>query len=98
MRHSFSVDDDTLFVSKNTVEQTLNEFCDSQIGAVGIPYINVRQDRRIQQRAPESKGIYLTFAFVGAAHAVRREIFLKVGGFREQLFIMGEEGDLPFEC
>ena len=54
----------------------------------------MRQDRTVQQRAPERKGIYLTFAFVGAAHAVRRDIFLKVGGFREHFFIMGEEGDL----
>ncbi len=90
----FPIDDDTVFVSKNTVEQTLSEFSDNRIGAVGIPYINVRQDREIQQRAPDSKGIYVTFAFVGAAHAVRRDIFLKVGGFREHLFIMGEEGDL----
>ena len=89
----FPVDDDTLFVSPHTVAQTLADCDHARIGAVGIPYINVRQDQTVQQRAPAA-GVHVVHAFVGAAHAVRRDVFLKVGGYREHFFFMGEEGDL----
>lgn len=90
----FPVDDDSLFVSPHTVKQTLAEFNHPRIGAVGIPYINVNQDPRVLQEAPRDGAIHVTYSFVGAAHAVRRNVFLKVGGFREHFFYMGEESDL----
>jgi GT2 family glycosyltransferase len=90
----FPLDDDTLFVSPRTVEQTLTEFHHSKVGAVAIPFINVRHDKIVRQRSPYRGKIYITYAFVGAAHAIRRDVFLETGGFREQLFIMGEESDL----
>jgi GT2 family glycosyltransferase len=90
----FPIDDDSLFVSQHTVEQTLAEFGHPRVGAVGIPYINIRQDNVIRQRAPEDEGIHVAAAFVGAAHAIKRDVFLKIGGFREHFFYMGEEGDL----
>jgi glycosyltransferase involved in cell wall biosynthesis len=89
----FPIDDDVLFSSPRTVEQTLAEFEHPRVGAVGIPFINVRDDQIVRQRPPEAKAIYVTHAFVGAAHAVRRDLFLKLGGFREHFFYMGEEGD-----
>jgi GT2 family glycosyltransferase len=90
----FPLDDDAMFASPNTVEQTLTEFNHPRIAAVGIPYVNVRQDQVVRQRAPEAATIFATSAFVGAAHAIRRDVFLRMGGFREHFFIMGEEGDL----
>jgi GT2 family glycosyltransferase len=90
----FPVDDDSLFVSPHTVAQTLNEFDHPRIGAVGIPYINVNHDPRVLQIAPPDGAIHVTHSFVGAAHAVRRDVFLKVGGYREHFFYMGEETDL----
>lgn len=90
----FPVDDDSLFVSRNTVEQTLNEFDHPRVGAVGIPYVNINQDSRVLQAAPHDGAIHVTHSFVGAAHAVRRDVFLQVGGFREHFFYMGEESDL----
>lgn len=90
----FPVDDDSLFISSSTVEQTLAEFNDERVGAIGIPYINVRQDDCVRQRAPESNSVYVVHAFVGAAHAVRRDVFLAMCGYREHFFYMGEEGDL----
>jgi GT2 family glycosyltransferase len=89
----FPVDDDTLFPSPHTVAQTLKEFENPRVAAVGIPFINVRQDDVIQQRAPNS-ALNVVHAFVGAAHAVRRDIFNRIGGYREHFFYMGEEGDL----
>lgn len=89
----FPLDDDTVFVSPQTAAQTLAEFSAPRIAAVGIPFINIRQDCVVQQRAP-SVGAFAVHAFVGAAHAVRRDVFLKLGGYREHFFYMGEEGDL----
>ena len=89
----FPFDDDTVLASRLTVAQTLAEFDDPRIAAVGIPFIDVRHSARVRQRAP-SAGTWLEHAFIGAAHAVRRSLFLRVGGYREQFFYMGEEGDL----
>lgn len=90
----FPLDDDSVLVSRRTVEQTLSEFNHPRIGAVGIPYININHDRRVLQTAPRDGAIHITHSFVGAAHAVRRDVFLEVGGFREHFFYMGEESDL----
>lgn len=90
----FPLDDDSLFISPHTVEQTLAEFDHPRIGAVGIPYVNINHDARVLQAAPRDGAIHVTYGFVGAAHAVRRDVFLKLGGFREHFFYMGEESDL----
>jgi len=90
----FPVDDDTLFVSPFTIQQTVSEFDHPRIGAVAMPYINIRRDQVVRQKSPVGKEIYVTFAFVGAAHAIRRDVFLKLDGFCEHFVIMGEEGDL----
>lgn len=89
----FPLDDDSILVSPETVAQTLEEFAPARVGAVAIPYRNVRLDQQVHQRAPSARGVFATAAFVGAAHAVRRDLFLRLGGYREHLFYMGEEGD-----
>ena len=89
----FPIDDDTVMASPRTVEQTLAEFDPPRVGAVGIPFANVTGDNRVQQLAPAGTGVQVVQAYVGAAHAVRRDLFLALGGYREQLFYMGEEGD-----
>lgn len=88
----FSLDDDVELVDPTTFEKTLPEFDDPRVGAVGIPYLNVRISDNLLHVAknPERR----LHAFVGAAHAVRRSAFLEVGGFRDHFFYMGEEGDL----
>jgi GT2 family glycosyltransferase/glycosyltransferase involved in cell wall biosynthesis len=90
----FPIDDDAVFSTARVVEQTLGEFDHCRVAAVGIPFKNVRQSQEVRQRAPDSGGPWALHAFVGAAHAVRRDAFLQAGGYREHLFYMGEEGDL----
>lgn len=90
----FSIDDDAIFSTPRTVAQTLAEFNHPRIGAVAIPFVNVNQDPAVRQRAPGTDQIYLVDRFIGTAHAVRRELFLKLGGYREFLVHQGEEGDL----
>jgi GT2 family glycosyltransferase/glycosyltransferase involved in cell wall biosynthesis len=90
----FPLDDDSMFSSARVVEQTLKEFDNARVAAVGIPFLNPRLDWTCQQRAPAPGAVWVEHAFVGAAHAVRRSVFLQAGGFREHFFYMGEEGDL----
>jgi glycosyltransferase involved in cell wall biosynthesis len=89
----FSIDDDAAFSTPNVVEQTLAEFDHPRVGAVAIPFINVNKENVLHQRSPGSAGIYVNHDFIGTAHAVRRDVFLKLGGYREQLVHQGEERD-----
>lgn len=88
-----SIDDDAMFSSPATAAQTLQEFDDPLVGAVAIPFINVTFDPTVHQRAPGCDCVYVTHSYVGTAHAVRRDLFLRLGGYRESLFHQGEEGD-----
>ncbi len=89
----FSIDDDATYSSQCVVEQTLREFDDARVGAVAIPCIDVRKDHTILQRAPDARDVYVTDGFIGTAHAVRRDVFVKLGGYREKLVHQGEEKD-----
>ena len=89
----FSIDDDAAFSTPRVVERTLREFDHPRIGAVAIPFINLRQDDVVRQQAPAASGVYLTAAYIGTAHAVRRNLFLRLGGYRENFVHQGEEGD-----
>ncbi len=90
----FSIDDDADFPSRYTVEQTLAEFDSPEVGVVSIPLINVNQSPEVLQRAPSRDGIYVRDIFWGGACAMRRDVFLKVGGYREYLRQQHEEDDL----
>ena len=89
----FSIDDDALFSSSRIAEQTLQEFDDPRIGAVAIPCVDVRREQTLRQPVPNAKGVFVTDAFIGTAHAVRRDVFLRMGGYRSELVHQGEERD-----
>jgi GT2 family glycosyltransferase len=89
----FSIDDDAEFTSSRTVEQTLREFDHRRIGAVGIPYIEPHKGNQLLQRAPDASGCWITDSFTGTAHAVRRDLFVNLGGYRAELVHQGEERD-----
>ena len=89
----FSIDDDAAFSSPRVVAQTLAEFDHPRVGAVAIPFINVNQDNVLHQRAASEDGLWCTYSYIGTAHAVRRDVFVQLGGYREFLFHQGEEHD-----
>lgn len=89
----FSLDDDAEFSTPHVIEQTIREFDDPRIGAVAIPYIEPHKENRLRQAAPKPLGAWITDSFVGTAHAVRRGVFLRLGGYREHIFHQGEESD-----
>ncbi len=92
-RHLFSIDDDAEFSTPHVVEQTLRDFDHPRIGAVAIPYVEPNKANRPLQTPPDAQGVWLTDAFIGTAHALDREIFLALGGYREVLVHQGEERD-----
>ena len=90
----FSIDDDATFSSPTVIEATLQDIDEPGIGAVAIPYIEPNKSGILQQIAPDKSGVWVTASYIGTAHAIRRDLFLKLGGYREQLFHQGEESDL----
>jgi GT2 family glycosyltransferase len=89
----FSIDDDAIFQSPRTVEQTLAEFNHSRVAAVGIPHIDVNKPHIARSIAPDDGKIYCMATYIGCAHALRTDVFKKLGGYREFLFHQAEEGE-----
>lgn len=89
----FSIDDDATYSSATVIEKTLQDFDDPRIGAVAIPYIEPNKSETLNQTAPDRSGVWVAASYIGTAHAVRRDLFLKLGGYREELFHQGEESD-----
>lgn len=96
----FSIDDDAYFSNPGIVSQIISMFeNDSSIGAVAIPYIeplnrlslsslkaSMRDKTRIKA-GDELSG------YIGCAHAVRRDVALALGGYRDFFVHQGEERD-----
>jgi GT2 family glycosyltransferase len=89
----FSIDDDCLFTEKTILADALRDFDHPQIGAVTVPHSNINKENRIKNRAPSAQEPWAISTYVGCAHAVRRDVFLKLGGYREVFFHQGEESD-----
>jgi GT2 family glycosyltransferase len=89
----FSLDDDAAFSTPLTVSQTLEAFDHPRVGAVAIPFVNVNQGQAVLQQAPSGDGVFATATYIGTAHAVRRDLFLSLGGYREHFIHQGEEMD-----
>lgn len=90
----FIIDDDACFSTKGVVGQTLADFSDPRIGAVAIPYVDVGYSTSVHQRAPATDSIYLAPFYRGTAHALRRDMFLQLGGYWELLVHQEEEIEL----
>jgi len=90
----FSIDDDAVFGGPDTIATTLQEFDDGRIWAVAIPYVNVNASPDIHQDGRGFEGTMIAPFFIGTAHALRRSVFLELGGYDESLVHQGEEGDI----
>ena len=89
----FSLDDDAVFSTPTVVETTLREFDHPRVGAVAIPFVDINRSAAVHQRTPRPEEVYAAYDFIGTAHAVRRDVFLSLSGYRELLFHQGEEED-----
>jgi GT2 family glycosyltransferase len=88
----FSLDDDAEFSSPLTVSRTLDEFNHPRVGAVAIPHVDTQSGRTVNAAAPDGS-VWCIAQFTGTAYAVRRRIFLDIGGFCAGMIQQGEEGD-----
>jgi len=88
-----SIDDDARLPSARTVEQALADFDHPRVGAVAMPYVDVRRSPEPRQVAPDREGVWVTSSYIGTAHALRRDVFLALGGYRGHLIHMTEEPD-----
>src|SRR4029077_10652001 len=57
-------------------------------------FVDVRTSTVVRQEAPDHQGRWITSSYIGTAHAVRRDVFLALGGYRGGLAQMVEEPDL----
>jgi len=57
---------------------------------VTIPWKNVPAHQALSDKAPNDNEIYVSRSYTGMAHAVRRDLFLRLGGYRE-FFLHGNE-------
>jgi len=89
----FSIDDDAVFSTPTVVETTLRDFGHPRVGAVAIPFVDVNHSPALLQKAPDGQGVYATCSYIGTAHALRRDVFLRLSGYRGVLFHQGEEED-----
>jgi GT2 family glycosyltransferase len=87
-----SIDDDAELSSDDIVATTVAEFDEPRVGAVAIPYVDL-PDETVLQRAAAEDGVHLVHRFRGTAYAVRRQVFIEVGGFRTMLMHQAEEAD-----
>ncbi|MDQ3849768.1 MAG: glycosyltransferase, partial [Actinomycetota bacterium] len=88
-----SIDDDAEFTDPETVQRTLRGFDHPRVAAVAMPFVQERRSHEVLQRAPDEDGVWLTNAFIGTAHALRRDVFLALGGYRQDLHHLFEEPD-----
>ncbi len=96
-RYVFSLDDDAYFTAPDIVSRVVAHFeRDRSIGAVAIPFIEPMSRRSGSSLADPSRsrpGDELR-SYAGCAHAVRRDVALELGGYREFFVHQGEERDL----
>ena len=88
-----SIDDDAEFGEDATVREVLADFDNPFVGAVAMPYVDVHYSSEVKQRAPSDDTTWIVSEYRGTAHAVRRELFLRLGGYHGYVYRQGEEGD-----
>ena len=93
----FSIDDDAVFSEVGIVSEIAAQFVDDRIAAIAIPLINVNQSQKVLQKAQSAGATEPIRQFIGTAHALRRDVFLKVGGYPDYLGRQEEELHLAAE-
>jgi glycosyltransferase involved in cell wall biosynthesis len=89
----FSIDDDAEFSTPYVVAQTLAGFCHPRVAAIAIPYMEPQKPGQEIRKAPTADAIWVTESFRGTSYALKRQVFLELGGYREQIIHQGEEMD-----
>ena len=89
----FSIDDDAYFTGADTVARTVALFAKNpRAAAVALPYVEPSADA--SRLMPEVVANRRLRGFVGCACALRRDIAISLGGYRDFFVHQGEERDL----
>jgi glycosyltransferase involved in cell wall biosynthesis len=90
-----TIDDDAELSDPQTVTRLLPAFDHPRVGVVAMPHVHTRAAPGVERdRAPDDHGVWCARTFIGTAHALRRDAFLAVGGYRTELITRVEEPDL----
>ncbi len=102
-----AIDDDVRMTSSDTVAQALRDLAHPRVGAVSIPWMDFPTGNRLswdpdtrrelveRGGAPSRDGVWVRHAYRGSAYAVRRDLFLALGGYRSEL---GQDFEEPELC
>lgn len=89
-----SIDDDCIFQGVDTIAEVVSYFNHPKVAAVTIPVINVFvSDSIVQPGIGSIDDVYICAQFIGCAHALRKDIFLQMGGYYDNLIRQEEETD-----
>jgi glycosyltransferase involved in cell wall biosynthesis len=88
-----SIDDDAELLDVDIARKLHMYFEDKAVAAVTLPYIDLNQGPKVKQAFSVGKNSRVAYTYVGTAHALRRDIFLELGGYRTELVHQGEERD-----
>jgi glycosyltransferase involved in cell wall biosynthesis len=89
----FTIDDDCLPTSPKVLEETVAAFDHPRIAAVTLPFVNVLRDKGVHSAAP-GPGTFASYDYYGGMVALRRDLYLAAGGYRENFYMHVEEQDL----
>jgi len=90
-----TLDDDCVLQSPHTLAQTVRLFDRPRIGAVTIPFVNVRHDNVVRTAAPIcATEPYLLLEYYGGMVAFDTATYRAVRGYRPEYFMYVEEQDL----
>lgn len=99
------IDDDAEFFTDNPIPETLKKFNDElDVGILAYQIVNPHQNKILRKEFPctdknkDKHSEFLTSTFIGAGHAIRKEVFEKTGGYDEELFGYMDELELSFKA
>lgn len=88
------LDDDAYLLDGSQVELAINAMRnDIRIGAIAFPECDAAGQPKKKQPGKGTTPSFITH-FYGYAHAVRRDLFIQIGGYREIFWFYHEESDL----
>lgn len=93
--------DNDASLANDAVEKTIDLFEDEKIGVVGFKILiestkclDISSWVYQKSKLKDSEKSFFTYTFCGCGHAIRREIFEKVGYYWDDLFFSWEESEL----